>query len=138
MASKICKTCQRELDISCFSKGNGKHKKLNVCKECDAKRRREYHASLTPEQKAQKALVQRIGDYKRIYGLPEEMAQKLANNREGVCAICGETRFLMVDHCHTSGDVRGLLCQHCNSVLGYAKDNIMVLENAINYLQGAA
>lgn len=138
MTSKVCKSCQLEKTLDCFSKGNGKHKKLNVCKECDAARRRKYHAGLTVEQKAQKALIQRISDYKRVYGLPDEMAEKLANNREGSCEICGETKFLVVDHCHTSGNVRGLLCQHCNSVLGYAKDNIEVLKNAIHYLQGAA
>lgn len=138
MTSKVCKTCQQELPLECFSKGNGKFKKLNVCRTCDALRRKEYHAGLSKEQKAQKAVTQRICDYKRIYGLPDDMAQQLANNREGTCAICGETKFLVVDHCHTSGQVRGLLCQQCNSMLGYAKDKINVLQNAIKYLQGTA
>ena len=135
---KTCKTCGQTKALDCFSKGNGKHKKCNVCKKCDSQRRREYHASLTPEQKKQKAIAQRIGDYRRIYGLPDELAKQLANNREGVCQICGETKFLVVDHCHASGVVRGLLCQQCNSVLGYAKDKINVLQNAIKYLQGTA
>jgi hypothetical protein len=132
---KVCKTCQQKLSLDCFSKGNGKHKKLNVCRTCDALRRRKYHASLTDEQKAQKAVTQRICDYKRVYGLPDDMAQQLANNREGSCEICGETKFLVVDHCHTSSVVRGLLCQQCNSVLGYAKDNVETLLNAVSYLR---
>jgi len=41
---------------------------------------------------------------------------------------------LFVDHCHTTGRVRGLLCNSCNSALGYAKDNIKVLTNMIKYL----
>ena len=135
MTNKICKTCQLEKPLDCFSKGSGKHKKLNVCKECDAQRRREYHANLTLEQKAKKAVTQRICDYKRVYGLPDDMAEKLANNREGACEICGETKFLVVDHCHNTGDVRGLLCQQCNSVLGYAKDNVKTLLNAVSYLR---
>ena len=42
---------------------------------------------------------------------------------------------LFVDHCHTTGKVRGLLCNSCNSALGYAKDNITVLANMIKYLE---
>jgi hypothetical protein len=42
---------------------------------------------------------------------------------------------LFVDHCHATGKVRGLLCNSCNSALGYAKDNIDVLTNMIKYLQ---
>jgi len=133
--TKICKKCHQEFPLDGFSKGNGKHKKLNVCKGCDALRRREYHAGLSEDQKAVKAITQRISDYKRIYGLPEEFAKQLANNREGKCEICGHIKFLVVDHCHKSGVVRGLLCQQCNSVLGYAKDDISVLQNAINFLQ---
>lgn len=85
--------------------------------------------------KKQRAYDQRIREYKRIYGLPDDVATKLANNREGSCSICKETKFLAVDHCHTTGIFRGLLCQHCNSVLGYAKDNVNILENAISYLK---
>lgn len=42
---------------------------------------------------------------------------------------------LFVDHCHTTGKIRGLLCNSCNSALGYAKDNIEVLINMIKYLE---
>jgi hypothetical protein len=135
MTTKVCKVCSLEQSLDCYSKGNGKHKKLNVCKTCDAKRRREYHANLTEEQKQHKANIQKIRDYKVKYGLPEEIAKQLASNREGCCEICGETKLLVVDHCHNSGEVRGLLCQQCNSVLGYAKDNVETLGKAINYLR---
>lgn len=132
---KSCNTCKETKALDFFSKGNGKYKKLNVCKTCDAERRRNYHANLSPDKKAQKAIVQRVADYKRVYGLPDDLATQLAHNREGSCQICGETKFLVVDHCHSTGDVRGLLCQQCNSVLGYAKDKISTLESAISYLR---
>jgi len=134
MTSKVCKSCQSEKTLDCFSKGNGKFRKLNVCKECDSARRREYHANLTDEQRQQKATIQKIRDYKVKYGLTEEQAVELANDRHGCCAICNEHKPLVVDHCHNSGSFRGLLCQTCNSLLGYAKDNIDILQNAIKYL----
>ena len=44
---------------------------------------------------------------------------------------------LVVDHCHATGTVRGLLCHNCNRALGLLHDNTEVLLNAIKYLEGA-
>ena len=59
----------------------------------------------------------------------------------GVCAICGSEnngratdQYFVVDHCHATGRVRGLLCHPCNAAIGLLKDNIQSLENAITYL----
>ena len=69
----------------------------------------------------------------------------LVKRQNGLCAICGKIetvsnqfgpRPLCVDHCHKTGKVRGLLCSQCNHLLGNAKDNIGVLQNAITYLLG--
>jgi hypothetical protein len=73
------------------------------------------------------------------YGISIEDYNKLFEQQEGCCAICDKhqqefKKALSVDHCHDTGKVRGLLCQHCNSVLGLSKDNIEVLQAAINYL----
>jgi len=63
--------------------------------------------------------------------------------QRGVCAICGrpETsrryKTLSVDHCHTTGQIRGLLCSACNRALGLFQDNQYSLQNAINYLKGS-
>jgi hypothetical protein len=56
-----------------------------------------------------------------------------------LCAIGGskcEGRELYIDHDHWSGKIRGLVCQGCNSVLGYARDQIGILNNAAEYLRG--
>ena len=61
-----------------------------------------------------------------------------------LCAICGrpETRkqhgvvqALSIDHCHTTGRFRGLLCEACNKVLGFMEDNPDRFSQAIHYLQ---
>ena len=60
------------------------------------------------------------------------------------CAICGKDVVdnirngipvaLSVDHCHKTNKLRDLLCHQCNSFLGHAKDNIEILQKAIDYL----
>jgi hypothetical protein len=80
----------------------------------------------------------------RLYGITALEYNTLFQKQEGVCAICGtstptlnhnETRpNLYVDHCHTSGAVRGLLCGKCNSGLGQFNDNPELLQAAITYL----
>ncbi|MCJ8163147.1 endonuclease domain-containing protein [Acinetobacter zhairhuonensis] len=50
------------------------------------------------------------------------------------CAICGSTKRLSIDHCHTTGDVRGLLCNKCNFGISYFSDDVSLLQKAIEYL----
>lgn len=55
------------------------------------------------------------------------------------CAICltmdPGKRGWATDHDHETGKTRGILCQLCNSVLGYAKDSTTVLRRAALYLE---
>lgn len=76
-------------------------------------------------------------DLKWRYGLSLEEFRRLEAAQGGVCAICHEppSTRLYVDHDHVSGRIRGLLCQRCNVMLGHAKDNVLILESAITYLQ---
>lgn len=58
----------------------------------------------------------------------------------GLCAICrdapeGKRSLLFVDHCHTSKQVRALLCHRCNVLLGMSKDRPAVLREAACYLE---
>lgn len=50
------------------------------------------------------------------------------------CVICGSDEKLVVDHDHKTGQVRGMLCNHCNRGLGHFKDDPLLLEFAAQYL----
>jgi hypothetical protein len=50
------------------------------------------------------------------------------------CVICGSEEPLVVDHDHHTGEVRGMLCNHCNRGLGHFRDNPTLLEFAAQYL----
>ena len=80
---------------------------------------------------------------KRNYGLTKEGFEKLLADQGGKCKICsvstpgGKGRW-HIDHDHSKEcpkAIRGLLCCHCNVMLGQAKDNIETLKNAIKYLE---
>ncbi len=51
------------------------------------------------------------------------------------CQICGSTKTLVVDHCHNTGRVRGVLCQRHNIAIGLFKDSIPDMVAAIEYLE---
>lgn len=76
---------------------------------------------------------------KRYYGISLEDYNKLLEQQKGCCAICkkNESKFkkgLVVDHDHKTGEVRSLLCPNCNFAIGYAQEDIVILEAMIKYL----
>jgi hypothetical protein len=79
-------------------------------------------------------------ELRRKYGITLEDWFKLYNTQKGLCAICSEgfinRRAAHVDHDHTTNKVRGLLCRRCNTMLGFARDDLLILQNAMDYLKG--
>lgn len=75
--------------------------------------------------------------YKKRYGISLEDYNKMLVEQNGVCAICFQepkVRRLAVDHNHNTGQVRGLLCHHCNTSLGSFNDDKSLLLSAVKYL----
>ena len=69
------------------------------------------------------------------YGMGKAEYYELLDAQEGVCAICkGVERDFMVDHCHKTGVIRGLLCRKCNTGLGMFDDVPNLLRQAADYL----
>lgn len=70
------------------------------------------------------------------YGISAEDFDTMAEKQGGECAICRDTpEKLFVDHCHDTGQVRGLLCNRCNLGLGKFRDDPALLEAALEYLR---
>lgn len=68
-----------------------------------------------------------------------EKYNEMSEQQNHKCKICGkideQNKQLCVDHYHSTGKIRGLLCHKCNRALGAFKDNIDIIENAIKYLK---
>lgn len=69
----------------------------------------------------------------RHHGLTGEQAESLKDGAS--CEICGSSESLKVDHDHGTGQIRGVLCHHCNVAIGHMRDNPERLRRAANYLE---
>lgn len=98
------------------------------CKSCT----KEYDAQRYPNGKPGK----RKRYFRKTYGLSLEELDKMSAAQDGKCAICAKTpSLLVVDHDHSTGAVRGLLCHQCNRTLGLLGEDIECLLAMIEYLR---
>ena len=79
---------------------------------------------------------------RRKYGITQKQYDDMLMQQNNGCAICSRTeepdgRRLAIDHCHSTGKVRGVLCNNCNNGLGAFGDNIEGMKKAIQYLQNS-
>jgi hypothetical protein len=95
----------------------------------------EYNRNIPPIRRME-------SDLKRLYGLTLEQYFSLSEAQQHVCQICREEctsgKRLSVDHEHSTGVVRGLLCVRCNQGIGMFKDDIKRLQSAVLYLKNFA
>jgi hypothetical protein len=69
------------------------------------------------------------------YGIDLVDYNQMLSEQDGKCKICkAEVKRLVVDHCHTSKRIRGLLCHKCNTGIGLLKESKNIMTEAINYL----
>lgn len=85
--------------------------------------------------------ARRASDMQYRFGLSGEGYQSLFDGQGGLCAVCrGKQNTkgkdnLSVDHCHATGEIRGLLCNSCNMAIGLAKDAPERLRGMASYLE---
>ena len=124
-------TCAR-----CGNVRDGSHKQY--CRSCY----RDYSAEWAKANPERVRSKMRRHDLRRNYGItPEEWDAMLAA-QGGTCAICqcvpGRGRRFHVDHCHSSGKVRSLLCNRCNVAIGMAGEDAARLRRMADYCESFA
>ena len=108
-------------------------------KEAARARSAERHVAEKKDRHRKRARGPRNESSRLLYGMTMADYDRMHAEQDGRCAICGTLEAdldtkLYVDHCHTSGRVRGLLCRACNSGLGQFRDQTEALLNAVAYL----
>jgi hypothetical protein len=131
MTTRICQKCNQEKQLNDFAKDKNKPLGYDYrCKSCKLKpgvlKRRPR--GLTSASKKESW---------RRYKFPKDVCDRLETNN--FCAVCGKTpeqnkKALAVDHNHTTGLIRELLCIQCNLVLGLVKEDLNLLRSLIVYL----
>lgn len=135
---KHCSKCGHDKSIELFS--NDKTSKDGLChwcKNCCSLNSRRHHEN---NKNSEEYKLKRRDSYLRTtYNISLNDYNDMLNRQDGKCLICireladgGHTTH--VDHCHSSGEVRGLLCTNCNRGLGYFKEDVDSLYRAITYL----
>lgn len=139
-STKRCSKCKETKLLEDYYSARSKDGKNSWCKECEKKKRKLYVENNYEKVREKFAQYRR----KTLYDLTQEDYKKLLDSQENKCAICGceldqdgrgdNRTKCVVDHCHDTGTVRGLLCRNCNLGIGNLQDSIDNLTNAIKYL----
>ena len=128
---KVCSICKNKKSVTEFHKSiKNKSGLRGECKLCQNEYNENWRRA-NPEKAKSSQLKTR-------YGITLSEKQQMIENQKGKCALCSvdliDLKKTHLDHCHITKKIRGILCQHCNHMLGHAKDNIQTLKNAVQYL----
>ena len=153
---KWCSHCKEWLSLVCYTKDTARWDGLqSKCRKCAAEYWKEYYATHAEEREKYRDAhaEERSRQSKEYYATHAEEARKywlkhnfdisldqygaMLASQGGVCAICGRPpngKALCVDHDHETEEIRGLLCDNCNLVLGHSRDNSSLLRAAADYI----
>lgn len=116
--TKVCSCCNTAKPLTEFYKKDASGRLDAKCKSCRI-----------------------IKDREKRLGVSEEEYRRMYHEQGGRCGICRSRLYskrykrFAVDHCHTSGKVRGLLCTNCNTAIGLLKDDPVAIQRAAEWVK---
>lgn len=141
-----CRACRNE-----YARIRVKHRRQtdpeykDVCQQSCKKYYYENRAKIVKNKRTMSDNYTMNARLKSSYNISIEEYNILLTNKNNVCAICkkkekrknrsGKIYKLHVDHCHKTGKIRGLLCHNCNTGIGRFKDDLILLNQALEYLK---
>lgn len=132
-----CRLCGVEKDLKRFRlkrAGPGRTYLYHICKDCVQDKR----TRLKMESPCEYSAMRKRSRCK-AHGMTPDQYDAMWKDQNGKCAVCGRSlpeERTFIDHDHSTGVVRGLVHQHCNSLLGHAHEDVCILAGAIRYLLG--
>lgn len=125
---KRCQTCKE------FKASVDFYPDYPRCKRCDKEAQAKYKLE-SPQKFRLTAHKKRL---KHSYNLEYTDYLRMCEEQNNLCKICGKDNKgwkLAVDHCHDTGNIRGLLCNTCNRAIGLFNDNAALLRKAADYIE---
>lgn len=148
---KRCSQCGviKEITIGFFKNKRNKNGYSSICKSCDYIKQKEYkeknierlrirNRAYYLANKDKKVEYERNWRMMKRYGITFADKERMYAQQKGKCLICndgGDLKKIHIDHNHQNGKVRGLLCYQCNSAIAFLKEDISILQKAIDYLK---
>lgn len=146
---KTCIVCKKEKQLKYFTKScNRKNGIRNHCRDCHNLYSKNYYKNNKEKAKESRlnwrknnpektSIIRMKSYYKSTFNISFNEVQNMKIKQGGKCAICEiiPKRRLVLDHNHKTNKLRKLLCDKCNSILGYSNENKNILNNCIKYLE---
>ena len=151
--TKLCPRCGESKPLTDFGRSSGRRGGgwISYCRPCYNAYQREKRMQLTEAQREARAAwfreyrqrrpdIHRAMELRKRFGIEPAQYEALLEQQRGGCAICAaeptaeKWGVLHVDHCHSTGLIRGLLCARCNVGLGQFNDSPDRLRAAADYL----
>jgi hypothetical protein len=129
---KQCRICKETKHFELFPKRkDSKDGFKNLCSDCHKKECSNWYLKNIDHHENKRLL--------RVFGISSSQKKYLIEKQSSCCAICKNpldmAKHTNVDHCHTTGKIRGILCTNCNTGLGKFNDDLTILKLAIHYLE---
>lgn len=133
---KMCRDCGDMKSLNDFHVNrvtpDGRH---YYCKECQNERGAKWRAANPDKAKEVAKRSQRKRHLSSTYGMSVDEYDALLEKQGGVCPLCQrELKRPSIDHCHSTGKIRGILCRHCNSSLSVFENDPDAIYRLIAYL----
>lgn len=124
--TKFCPDCKETKERTEFYlRRKSGQTSCSRCKVC--------HLKYTKEHELEKFGSHKYRHMFQNHGLTAEAYDEMYEKQQGRCFLCERERKLVIDHCHTTGRVRGLLCNGCNIGLGQF-EYLMLFDKAKEYV----
>ena len=142
--SKTCTKCKLDKSVDAFYWHSQRKHYIPACKECISQAGKKNFSENREKRNKQNQEWRRANPERsqvikaRTNGIKItwEQFSELKTLQDNKCALCQkELEKFHIDHCHDSGEVRGLLCPTCNWGLGLLGDTEETIERALNYLR---
>ncbi len=123
---KTCNKCKNKHDWETLKKDENRHKRHNKYRT---------YLRIKNDEKVKDSF------YRSTYSVTYKEKLLMVEEQDNKCKICNKefenSKDTHLDHCHTTGEIRGILCSNCNKGLGCFKDNEDFLKEAIIYLKNS-
>lgn len=134
---RACLTCKQSKPVGEFQpQPRARNGRLPNCDPCRRELARQKNRKIAAQSSSVEVWRNSRERYlRRKYKITLAEYEQLFAAQSGACAVCKRVVELFIDHCHTRGTIRELLCHNCNAALGLMREDPLAIAGLIEYLE---